>query len=714
MTSKDRLIALSKDQAFLFAIAALALILGLAYWDWRQFEAASERVRETERSLRQMESILSTMKDAETGERGFLITGDEQYLEPYTLARKNIAGELSAVRNSPVTESNMSQVFAILENSIRELLAQMESLIDLRREQGPEPAFEILDKGRGKRMMDEVRIYSGRIEDSLQQQLEKRNVLARAQTQQARVISAGASCMLFILVALATVKFKVEKEAAENASRVKSSFLANMSHELRTPLNAIIGYSEMLLEEAEFSGEKAMVADLGKVLAAGEHLLQLINAILDLSKIEAGKMEVYLETFSVAALVTEVVAVIQPLVDKKHNVLKYDVDPAVQTIRSDQTKLRQALFNLLSNAAKFTENGRLMLEVKMLPERVVSFAVSDSGMGMSAEQVGRLFEPFTQGDSSTSRKFGGTGLGLVISRRFARMLGGDIGVESELGKGSTFTLTLPENAQLEAKKSEEGAVVAADQEHAGTILVIDDEVAVHEILSRTLKKQGFRIQSAMNGEEGLRLARKLRPQVITLDVMMPGMDGWAVLTLLKSEPALADIPVIMLTIDDNRNLGYSLGAAEYLTKPIDRERLASVVLRYRSGPTSRVLVVEDDAGSREILARLLSSEGWVVAGAENGVAALAELARQRPALVLLDLMMPEMDGFEFLAEMHRHAEWSSIPVVVVTARGLSADDKARLNGHVSRILQKGQYSRDELLQQVSALVASRVRGTAGR
>jgi len=506
----------------------------------------------------------------------------------------------------------------------------------------------------------------------------------------------------------------VEKEAAENASRVKSSFLANMSHELRTPLNAIIGYSEMLLEEAEFSGEKAMVADLGKVLAAGEHLLQLINAILDLSKIEAGKMEVYLETFSVAALVTEVVAVIQPLVDKKHNVLKYDVDPAVQTIRSDQTKLRQALFNLLSNAAKFTENGRLMLEVKMLPERVVSFAVSDSGMGMSAEQVGRLFEPFTQGDSSTSRKFGGTGLGLVISRRFARMLGGDIGVESELGKGSTFTLTLPENAQLEAKKSEEGAVVAADQEHAGTILVIDDEVAVHEILSRTLKKQGFRIQSAMNGEEGLRLARKLRPQVITLDVMMPGMDGWAVLTLLKSEPALADIPVIMLTIDDNRNLGYSLGAAEYLTKPIDRERLASVVLRYRSGPTSRVLVVEDDAGSREILARLLSSEGWVVAGAENGVAALAELARQRPALVLLDLMMPEMDGFEFLAEMHRHAEWSSIPVVVVTARELSADDKARLNGHVSRILQKGQYSRDELLQQVSALVASRVRGTAGR
>jgi len=714
MTSKERLIALSKDQAFLFAIAALALILGLAYWDWRQFEMASERVRETERSLRQMESILSTMKDAETGERGFLITGDEQYLEPYALARRSIADELKAVRNSPVAESNMSQVFAILEESIRALLAQMENLIELRREQGPEPAFEILVKGRGRRMMDEVRIYSGRIEDSLQKQLENRNALARAQTQQARIVSAGASCMLFILVALATVKFKVEKEAAENASRVKSAFLANMSHELRTPLNAIIGYSEMLLEEAEFSGEKAMAADLGKVLAAGEHLLQLINAILDLSKIEAGKMEVYLETFSVAALVEEVVAVIQPLVAKKRNGLKWQVDPAVQTLRSDQTKLRQALFNLLSNAAKFTENGRLTLEVTMLPEHVVSFAVSDTGLGMSPEQVARLFEPFTQGDSSTSRKFGGTGLGLVISRRFARMLGGDIAVESELGKGSTFTLTLPESAQLEARKSVEGEVVAAEKEHSGTILAIDDEVAVHEILSRTLKKQGFRIQSAMNGEEGLRLARKLRPQAITLDVMMPGMDGWAVLTALKSEPALADIPVIMLTIDDNRNLGYSLGAADYLTKPIDRERLSAVVLRYRSGPTNRVLVVEDDPGSREILARLLSNEGWVVAEAENGVAALAELARQRPALVLLDLMMPEMDGFEFLAEMHRHAEWSSIPAVVVTARELSADDKARLNGYVSRILQKGQYTRDELVEQVSSLVASRVRGTAGQ
>ena len=714
MTSKERLIALSKDQAFLFAIAALALILGLAYWDWRQFEMASERVRETERSLRQMESILSTMKDAETGERGFLITGDEQYLEPYALARRSIADELKAVRNSPVAESNMSQVFAILEESIRALLAQMENLIELRREQGPEPAFEILVKGRGRRMMDEVRIYSGRIEDSLQKQLENRNALARAQTQQARIVSAGASCMLFILVALATVKFKVEKEAAENASRVKSAFLANMSHELRTPLNAIIGYSEMLLEEAEFSGEKAMAADLGKVLAAGEHLLQLINAILDLSKIEAGKMEVYLETFSVAALVEEVVAVIQPLVAKKRNGLKWQVDPAVQTLRSDQTKLRQALFNLLSNAAKFTENGRLTLEVTMLPEHVVSFAVSDTGLGMSPEQVARLFEPFTQGDSSTSRKFGGTGLGLVISRRFARMLGGDIAVESELGKGSTFTLTLPESAQLEARKSVEGEVVAAEKEHSGTILAIDDEVAVHEILSRTLKKQGFRIQSAMNGEEGLRLARKLRPQAITLDVMMPGMDGWAVLTALKSEPALADIPVIMLTIDDNRNLGYSLGAADYLTKPIDRERLSAVVLRYRSGPTNRVLVVEDDPGSREILARLLSNEGWVVAEAENGVAALAELARQRPALVLLDLMMPEMDGFEFLAEMHRHAEWGSIPAVVVTARELSADDKARLNGYVSRILQKGQYTRDELVEQVSSLVASRVRGTAGQ
>ena len=293
----------------------------------------------------------------------------------------------------------------------------------------------------------------------------------------------------------------------------------------------------------------------------------------------------------------------------------------------------------------------------------------------------------------------------MISRRFAKMMGGDITVESVEGKGSTFTVTLPVTVESAPEAARDLKKTPEVADGAGTVLVIDDEPAVHEILSRTLTKHGFKVKGASSGEEGLRMARKLRPQMITLDVMMPGMDGWAVLTALKSDPSLAEIPVIMLTIVDDRNLGYSLGAADYLTKPIDRERLASVLLRYRRDSVNAVLVVEDDAETREMLRRLLENDGWAVAEADNGRKALEQLAKRRPGIVLLDLMMPEMDGFEFIAEMHRHEEWKSIPVIVITARDLSAEDKIRLNGNVSRVLQKGLFSRDELLQQVSGLIA---------
>jgi signal transduction histidine kinase/DNA-binding response OmpR family regulator len=711
MIQKERFRALVKDRAFLFAVTALALILGLAYWDWRQFQAAAARVQETERSLRLIENILSTMKDAETGQRGFIITGDDPYLEPYRKARSEINSQMAAIRASSVERSPLGGTLQMLSQTIDAKFSELQTIIDKRREQGPEAAFEELKKGRGKRLMDEIRIYCGHIEDNLRAQLSVRNSLAESQTRDARLISAGASCMLFILVALATIKFKAEKEAAEKANQVKSSFLANMSHELRTPLNAIIGYSEMLLEEAEDAGQTALVPDVHKILAAGKHLLDLINAVLDLSKIEAGKMELYLETFDVSALAGEVVSIIKPLLEKNGNSIRLTVDPAVQTMRSDQTKLRQSLFNLLSNASKFTTNGSVALDIGMLAEQRIVFAVSDTGVGMTPEQIERLFEPFTQGDASTSRKYGGTGLGLVISRRFARMLGGEITVESEAEKGSTFTLTLPQTIELENQTAESAPVGVAAGNAAGVVLVIDDEPAVHEILARTLLKYGFRTERALSGEEGLRLARKLRPQIITLDVMMPGMDGWSVLSALKADPDLRDIPVIMLTIVDNKNLGYSLGAADYLTKPIDRERLASVLMRYRGGARNLALVVEDEPSSRDVLVRLLKNDGWQVNEAGNGREALSEIARERPNVILLDLMMPEMDGFEFLAELNRHPEWKSVPVVVITARDLSGEDRKRLNGHVSRVLQKGLYSRDELIEHISRLVASRVRAS---
>jgi GAF domain-containing protein/DNA-binding response OmpR family regulator len=496
----------------------------------------------------------------------------------------------------------------------------------------------------------------------------------------------------------------------EVADRHKSEFLANMSHELRTPLNAIIGYSEMLQEDAgDLDGAEQFVDDLKRINAAGKHLLELINAVLDLSKIEAGKMELYLETFDVSGLVNDIAAVIQPLAVTNGNRLDVRCPDAIGTMHADLTKVRQALFNLLSNACKFTENGTVALSVARVADGQdwMTFAVSDTGIGMTPEQLDKLFEAFTQADAATTRRYGGTGLGLALSRRLCRMMGGDVTVESEAGRGSTFTIRLP---VVVRETPEEPAPPAGPTGGAlpgvGAVLVIDDEAAVRDLMQRFLVKEGFRVVTAAGGEEGLRRARALSPDAITLDVMMPGMDGWAVLSALKADPDTADIPVVMLTIVDDRNLGYALGAADYLTKPIERERLVAVLDRYRRDLP--VLVVDDDVAVRQLLRRMLEPAGYTVLEAGDGRAALERLREVSPGVVLLDLMMPEMDGFEFVAEFRRHEPWRTIPIVVITAKDLSRDDRERLNGHVQKILQKGAYGRDELLAEVREMVAASV------
>ena len=496
----------------------------------------------------------------------------------------------------------------------------------------------------------------------------------------------------------------------EVADRHKSEFLANMSHELRTPLNAIIGYSEMLQEDAADLGAEQFTDDLKKINAAGKHLLELINAVLDLSKIEAGKMELYLESFDVATLIRDIAAVIQPLAAKNTNRLEVRCPETIGAMRADLTKVRQALFNLLSNACKFTEQGTVGLLVareRLDGQDWMVLAVSDTGIGMTPEQLARLFEAFTQADAATTRRFGGTGLGLALSRRLCRMMGGDVTVESAPGRGSTFTIRLP--AQV-TEPAEEPVTPIAPVERTspsiGTVLVIDDEASVRDLMQRFLAREGFRVVTASGGEEGLRLARELRPDAITLDVMMPGMDGWAVLTALKATPDVADIPVVMLTIVDDKNLGYALGASDYLTKPIDRERLVTVLKQHRRDRP--VLVVDDDLTLRQLLRRMLEPEGYVVVEAENGRVALERLRQVSPSVILLDLMMPEMDGFEFVAEFRRHEAWRAIPIVVITARDLSSEDRERLNGYVQKILQKGAHGRDQLLAEVRELVAASV------
>jgi PAS domain S-box-containing protein len=503
------------------------------------------------------------------------------------------------------------------------------------------------------------------------------------------------------------------KQAAEDASQAKSSFLANMSHELRTPLNAIIGYSEMLQDEATDAGMDEFIPDLKKIQAAGKHLLALINDILDISKIEAGKMDLYLETFDIAALVHEVAQTIQPLVEKNRNVLRVACADALGSMRADLTKVRQTLFNLLSNACKFTENGEIMLRVVRLAT-AVRFTVEDTGIGMTPEQIERLFQAFTQADASTTRKYGGTGLGLAISRRFCQMMGGDIAVTSAPGRGSAFAVTLPLDVSTPPAEPTASAAPSAAPRPL-TVLVIDDDEATRDLIRHYLGQEGHRVVGAPTGEAGLRLALELRPDVITLDVMMPSMDGWSVLAALKAEPQLADVPVIILTMLDDRELGFALGASDYLTKPVDRARLSALLRRYRRQRSARpVLVVEDDPTTREMLRRMLAKEGWSVAVAANGREGLAQVAAEPPQLILLDLMMPELDGFGFVAELRRNPAWQAIPVVVVTAKDITAGDRLRLSGSVERILQKGAYRRDALLAEVRSLVAACTRAEAAQ
>ena len=523
------------------------------------------------------------------------------------------------------------------------------------------------------------------------------------------------------------IELERAKLAAEEASRTKSLFLANMSHELRTPLNAILGYSEMLEEEAQDLELDNFTDDLGRINAAGRHLLALINDILDLSKIEAGKMDLFVEEFSLSSLINDVTGVAAPLMEKNNNTLQVDVAADIGLMSADQTKVRQCLFNLLSNAAKFSENGQVSLRAhretiaglnEEAPREWIVVEVQDSGIGMSAEQVLKLFQAFTQADASTTRKFGGTGLGLALTRRFCQMMGGDITVHSVEGQGSTFTINIP--ALVKADWNPEGepflsseAVMHPVSEIVGAVpphtcvLVIDDDPTQRDLMKRFLEKEGFVAQAASSGEQGLALAKRLKPLVITLDVMMPGMDGWHVLHELKNDPELGEIPVIMLTMVDDKSRGYALGAADYMTKPVDRSKLSEVLRKFMcEHPPCPLLLVEDDEPTRRMMRQMLEKEEWNVAEAANGVEALARMEENRPCLILLDLMMPEMDGFEFAERVHQNENWRGIPIVVLTARDLSAGERAQLNQHVHQVVQKSGQSSAALMEQVRDLVAS--------
>ncbi|MBI1751719.1 MAG: response regulator [Acidobacteria bacterium] len=508
----------------------------------------------------------------------------------------------------------------------------------------------------------------------------------------------------------------VAKERADVSNKAKSAFLANMSHELRTPLNAILLYSELIREESEEGGHEGILADIQRIETSGRHLLSLINDVLDLSKIEAGKMTLNRDSIDILPLIEDVIGTVGPLAAQNGNTLELEAAPALGTMVSDATKVRQSLFNLLSNACKFTQHGRITVRAFLArterpEEEWLHIAVEDTGIGISPEQQTRIFHEFIQAQESTTRQYGGTGLGLALSRRFCQLLGGDIRLHSALGQGSVFTMVLPLTLQEPAPELPPPEKVPSSPGQ-GPILLVDDDPFLLNALSRLLALDGHQVAVAHDGIEGLRLASELRPGLILLDVMMPQVDGWTVLKALKADPDLEGIPVVMLTILEEAEKGLALGAADYLFKPIDRVRLSEALKRFRlDHPLGRVLVVDDDVESQQLLRRSLLAEGWDSWPALDGRAALDQLRQEKPRLILLDLLMPGMDGFSFLAEKQQNPDWAAIPVIVVTARDLSAKEREQLRqAQVAAVLQKGMYTKIELVEEVRRAVN---RGLAG-
>jgi len=499
------------------------------------------------------------------------------------------------------------------------------------------------------------------------------------------------------------------RETAEAATQAKSAFLANMSHELRTPMNAIIGFTRLVMRRAQDVLPQRQYANLEKILLSAEHLLILINDILDLSKIEAGRMEVHPVSFPLEELIDGCLHTVEPMVKSERVHLSTALAPALPLLVTDKDKVKQILMNLVSNAVKFTAEGTITITAQH-QAGALTVAVTDTGIGIPAEALARIFDEFQQVDSSPTRPYGGTGLGLTISRRLAQLLGGDITVHSTVGVGSTFTLTLPVCYDADHAVPPV-TLVPAPQERSSPptpnrlILAIDNDPDVIYLLRENLTEAGYQVIGAMTGEDGLRQARALRPFAITLYILMPQKDGWQMLHDLKADSATRDIPIIVLSIVDNKALGYQLGAFEYLRKPFDREAILTALTRIPR-QCGRLLVVDDEAHVVDLVRQLLDGEPYEVLAATDGQEALQMIAQQRPDIVLLDLLMPRLDGFAVIEQLRQDPQYHQLPIIVCTAKTLTASESTRLAQRVQTVLQKGGLTRDQLLAVLQGLAQS--------
>ncbi len=510
------------------------------------------------------------------------------------------------------------------------------------------------------------------------------------------------------LIDARTSEMELARDEARSASDQKTKFFANMSHELRTPLNAILGYGEMLYEDCEDLGYDDLLPDLKKITSAGTHLLSLINNILDLSKIEAGKMELFITNFEIENMIQTIKDVSEPLAAKNNNGFVINLDGAMGSMSQDETKLRQCLANFLSNGFKFTKNGTVTLDVKSRMDgdvEFVDFAVIDTGAGMSQEGVDKVFEEYTQAERSTAANYGGTGLGLPISKKFAEIMGGDVKVTSIEGTGSTFTLSVPRECPEYNEDDVDSNVINLDDQD-NLVVLVDDDVAMHDLIKRTISKLNLTLLGATNSEKGMELIREVKPKLILLDVLMPGRDGWSLLKECKTDSQLKNIPVIMISQLNQSNLAASLGANDYLTKPIDRTLFINIIKKYLGTKSSnqKVLVIDDDKDIRELLSRLLKDAGYRPIDARDGKEGL-ERTKDNPALIILDLEMPRMDGFEFLDNYIKDVpEEKRAPVLVFSGKDLTDVQEDLLKERVVGLVKKDEVSMDNLSKMIQGIV----------
>jgi signal transduction histidine kinase/DNA-binding response OmpR family regulator len=612
------------------------------------------------------------------------------------LAAVALAGVIALALNNSITRNvvKLTQTASELRGGNLEIRAQIDSADEL------------------GQLADSFNAMATRLKtlvDTLEQKVEERTAdLTKANVQLEQEISERVRAE----EALRQAKEAAEtaRSAAETANRAKSAFLANMSHELRTPLNAVIGFARLVKRRSQDILPQKQLDNLDKVLVSADHLLELINAVLDLSKIEAGRIDIQPVAFDVADLVETCLQTVRPMVESDQVHLVKEIEPDLPQLFTDQDKVRQILINLLSNAVKFTEIGSITVTARRRGE-TLSLAVTDTGIGIPEDALERIFEAFQQVDGSTTRHYGGTGLGLSISRHLARLLGGDVTVESAVGVGSTFSVTLPicyggaPTAIANSSLSELSSGVTTTQpEYGPVVLAIDDDPNVIYLLQENLAEAGYRVVGATSGEEGLRQAHSLKPFAIILDILMPPKDGWQVLHELKADVTTRDIPVFVLSIVDNKELGYRLGASDYLVKPFDRETilgaLARIVPRQPDPHLVRLLVVDDDPNVVDLVRQLLEDEAYEIRSAADGQAALEAISKQPPDIILLDLLMPRLDGLGVIEQLRQSSQHRDIPIVVLTAKILTNDEIVQLQQSVSKVVQKQGLERETLLQEL--------------